>query len=343
MSNKSNAKAKRATLTGIAVGIVIAFVICLSLGKYHIPVWQVAKIILSKALPLNLEVTWTEQMASIILDIRLPRLIGAFLVGGALSLSGATYQGLFKNPLVSPDLLGVSSGACVGASIAILLNRTSLEIQLAALVMGLLAVFLTTTIPKFFKNNSNLMLVLAGIIVSGFMTAIQGIIKYVADPESQLASIVYWTMGSLASLKMRDILLVGPVMLIVALILILIRWRINLLSLGDSEAKSLGVNVPRSRGLAIVCATILTACSVCLCGTIGWVGLIMPHLGRLLVGEDNRYLMPASALLGALFMIIVDTVARNLTGSEVPLSIVTGLLGAPLFLWLLARQKARIN
>ncbi|MDR3599801.1 MAG: iron ABC transporter permease [Desulfosporosinus sp.] len=325
------------------MGIVIAFVICLSLGKYHIPVWQVAKIILSKALPLNLEVTWTEQMASIILDIRLPRLIGAFLVGGALSLSGATYQGLFKNPLVSPDLLGVSSGACVGASIAILLNRTSLEIQLAALVMGLLAVFLTTTIPKFFKNNSNLMLVLAGIIVSGFMTAIQGIIKYVADPESQLASIVYWTMGSLASLKMRDILLVGPVMLIVALILILIRWRINLLSLGDSEAKSLGVNVPRSRGLAIVCATILTACSVCLCGTIGWVGLIMPHLGRLLVGEDNRYLMPASALLGALFMIIVDTVARNLTGSEVPLSIVTGLLGAPLFLWLLARQKARIN
>jgi len=270
---------------------------------------------------LNLEVTWTEQMASVILDIRLPRLAGAFLVGGALSLSGATYQGLFKNPLVSPDLLGVSSGACVGASLAILLNRTSLEIQLAALVMGLLAVFFTITIPKFFRNPSNLMLVLAGIIVSGFMSAILGIIKYVADLESQLASIVFWTMGSLASVKGQDILLVGPVMLVVALILILIRWRINLLSLGDSEAKSLGVNVPRSRGLAIVCATILTACAVCLCGTIGWVGLIMPHLGRLLVGEDNRYLMPASALLGALFMIIVDTIARNLTGSEIPLSI----------------------
>lgn len=330
-------------IAGIAAGIVVAFLICLSLGRYNVPILQVAKIIINNFLPLQLDITWTDQMESIVMEIRLPRLIGALLVGSALAMSGATYQGLFKNPLVSPDLLGVSSGACVGASVAILLNRSSLEIQLAALAMGLLAVLISTTIPKFFKNTSNLMLVLSGIIVSGFMSAFQGIVKYLADPQLQLASIVFWMMGSLSSVKGSDILRVGPAMLIVGVILFLIRWRINLLSLGSAEAKSLGVNVPRVRGLAILCATILTASAVCLCGTIGWVGLIMPHLGRLLVGEDNRYLIPASALLGALFMIIVDTVARNLTGTEIPLGIITGLLGAPMFVWLLARQKARID
>ncbi len=326
------------------MAVAAAFFICLGLGRFEVPVISAAGILLKSVFHLALpDVTWTDQMQSVIMDVRLPRLFGAVLVGCALSLSGATYQGLFKNPLVSPDILGVSSGACVGASVMILLNRGSMETQLAALAMGLFTVVLTTLIPKLFKRHSNFMLVLAGIIVAGFMGSIQGIIKYVADPESQLASIVYWTMGSLSSVKPNDIFLVLPGMLTAMVILLLMRWKINLLSLGENEAKLLGVDVRKVRGLAILCSTVLTACAVCLCGTIGWVGLIIPHLGRLLVGQDNRYLLPASAALGAVFMVIVDTVARNLTGSEIPLSIITGLMGAPLFLWLLARQRTRIN
>ncbi|MFP3156315.1 iron ABC transporter permease [Lachnospiraceae bacterium ZAX-1] len=326
-----------------AILCIVVFVASLGVGRYYVPAHEVAKILLNHIFPGQIAVTWTEKMESVILNIRLPRVMGAVVVGGALSLSGATYQGIFKNPLVSPDLLGVSSGACVGASIAILLGRTAAQIQLVALAMGLLAVFCTTMIPKFFKNSSNLMLVLSGIIVSGFMASVQGFLTYIADPFSDLATIIYWTMGSLASVRGLDILRIGPVMFIAMAVLLLIRWRINLLSLSDYEAKTLGVNVPRTRGLAIVCATVLTASAVCMCGTIGWVGMIIPHFGRLLVGEDNRYMMPIATLLGMMFMVVVDTIARNLTSSEIPLSIITGLLGTPLFLWLLMRQKVRIT
>lgn len=282
-------------------------------------------------------------MESVILAVRLPRLMGAMLVGSALSLSGAAYQSLFRNPLVSPDLLGISSGACVGAAFAILLELPASLVQLSALGTGLLTVFLTTLIPGLFRNRSSLMLVLSGVIMSGFMSALLGIAKYVADPENHLASIVYWTMGSFSNVRMKDVLLISPPILAAMAALLLLRWRVNLLSLGDAEAGSLGVNVRRSRGVTILCSTVLTACAVCLCGTIGWAGLIVPHLGRLIVGQDNRYLLPMSAVLGALFLVVVDTLARNLTGSEIPLSIITGVLGAPLFVWLLARQRARIG
>lgn len=282
-------------------------------------------------------------MESVILAVRLPRLMGAMLVGSALSLSGAAYQSLFRNPLVSPDLLGISSGACVGAAFAILLELPAPLVQLSALGTGLLTVFLTTLIPGLFRNRSSLMLVLSGVIMSGFMSALLGIAKYVADPENHLASIVYWTMGSFSNVRMKDVLLISPPILAAMAALLLLRWRVNLLSLGDAEAGSLGVNVRRARGVTILCSTVLTACAVCLCGTIGWAGLIVPHLGRLIVGQDNRYLLPMSAVLGALFLVVVDTLARNLTGSEIPLSIITGVLGAPLFVWLLARQRARIG
>ncbi len=341
--HRINCRVKRRTLFCLAGGIVIVFMVCLGLGRYSVPPTQTAKILLYHILPVSMNQTWDEQMSNVILNIRLPRLVGALLVGGALSISGATYQGLFKNPLVSPDLLGVSSGACVGAALAIFLGCSPLTIQLAALASGLLSVLIATMIPRFFKNGSSLMLVLAGIIVSGFMSALLGLLKYVADPESELSVIIFWIMGSLASVSMRDVGIVAPAMVVSFSVLLALRWRVNLLSLGDAEAKSLGVNVERTRGIAILCSTVLTACAVCMCGTIGWVGLIMPHLGRLVIGEDNRYLIPAAGLLGALFMVVVDTLARNLTGSEIPLSIITGLLGAPLFLWLLMLQKARIH
>lgn len=327
----------------LGIILILSVFVTLGIGRFHVPFVQTVKIVLARICPSAFTVTWTDQMENVVLSIRLPRVLGAGLVGGALAISGATYQGLFKNPLVSPDLLGVSNGATVGASVAILLGLTSFQIQLFALATGLLAVLLTTRIPRFFHNTSNLMLVLAGIICSGFMTAVQGILKYVADPETQLAEIVYWTMGSLASVHLSDVWMAGVPIVVCIVILVLMRWRINLLSLGDHKAKALGVNVKGSRAVCIVCSTVLTASAVSICGTIGWVGLVVPHMSRLMVGEDNRYVIPNSVLCGAVFMILVDTVARNMGSSEIPLSILTGLVGTPLFLWLLAKQKARIN
>jgi iron complex transport system permease protein len=281
-------------------------------------------------------------MENVVLNIRLPRVLAAALVGGALSLSGAVYQGMFKNMLVSPDLLGVASGACVGAAAAILMRLGPWGIQIFALVGGLIAVSIAAAIPGLLRNSSALMLVLAGLVVSGFMNALLGAMKYVADTESELAVIVYWTMGSLASVRTGDIIILAPGILIAGTVTLLLRWRINLLFLPDAEAHSLGVNLKFMRGLLVLCSTMLTALSICMSGTIGWIGLVIPHLGRFLTGNDNRHLLPAAALLGALFMLIVDTLARNVSPSEIPLSILTGVLGTPLFVCLLLRQRGKI-
>jgi iron complex transport system permease protein len=312
----------------------------LSFGRYAIPVSDVVAILAARILPLAKGAS--AQAENVVLNIRLPRICAELLVGAALSLSGTVYQGVFRNPLVSPDLLGVASGACVGAAAAILLHCSSALVQLFALAGGLLAVLMAVAIPRLLRNNSSLMLVLAGVVVGGFMNALLGAMKYLADPETELAAIVYWTMGSLASARPLDVLIMAPGMIAAIAVVLLLRWRINLLALGDADAQSLGVNVRVMRRLLIVCSTALTALAICLAGTIGWVGLIMPHLGRLLVGQDHRYLIPASALAGAAFMVVIDTVARNVSASEIPLSILTGLIGTPLFIWLLLRQRTKI-
>jgi iron complex transport system permease protein len=335
-------QARLRRVIAVLSSLLIAFFLgALVMGRFHVPFKEVVRILAVRIFPLR--PTWTDQMENVVMNIRLPRVCGAVLVGWALAASGAAYQGMFRNLLISPDLLGVSAGACVGAAAAILLHLGSWYVQVFALAGGLLAVAVTVVIPNLFKNGSSLMLVLAGVIVSGFMNAILGILKYAADPESELASIIYWTMGSLSSVRLSDIAAVSSGVLIPLLILLLLRWRVNLLALGDQEAYSLGVNTKALRFGIVLCATVITASAICLSGTVGWVGLIIPHLGRLLVGQDNRKLMPVSVLLGGIFMLFVDTVARNLTGSEIPLSILTGLIGAPLFIWLLLWQKSRIE
>jgi len=313
----------------------------LSLGRYIVPIKEVFRILLSNLF--SLEKTWTDNMRNVVMVIRLPRIVAAILTGAALSLSGATYQGIFRNPLVSPDMLGVSYGAGVGASIAILLHMQSWGIQLFAFLFGIAAVSMAMSFPKLLRNRSTLMLVLSGVIVSNFMSSIQGLLKYIADTDTELPSIVYWLMGSLASAKWSSIATPFPFMLIAASVLILLRWRINLLSLSDLEAVSLGINAAKLRGLAIVCSTLLTASAVCISGTIVWVGLIIPHLSRLLVGEDNRRMFPASVLLGSAFMLTVDTFARNISSTEIPLSIITGIIGAPVFILVLFRKKVTIS
>ena len=278
-------------------------------------------------------------ITNVIENLRIPRIIAAILVGAALSVSGAAYQGVFKNQLVSPDLLGVSAGACVGAATAIIFDLSLFWIQIFAFGFGLAAVAITLAIPKMMGRASTLMLVLSGIIVSGLMGSIIGFLKYVADPETKLPDIVYWQLGSLAKLDSDNLIYVAPVMIICAILLIAMSWRINLLSLGDESAARLGVNVAFERAVIIICATLLTACSVCISGIVAWVGLLMPHLARMLVGANNIKSMPASIFMGAIFLLFVDTLARSISVSEVPLGVLTGFIGTVFFVWVLWRNK----
>lgn len=281
-------------------------------------------------------------MENVLFVLRLPRVIGALLIGACLSLSGVVYQSVFKNPLVSPDILGVSSGACVGAATAILFGLSVASCQAVAFAAGIFAVTCAVLIPKIMRNESNLMLVLSGTIVSGFMSSILGLLKFVAEENTELSSIIYWQMGSIQSIKMHTISHVLPVFAICASILLLLSWRLNILSFGDNEAKTLGVNLTVLRFICIVTASMMTASAVCISGTIGWIGLVIPHLGRLCVGSDNTKLVPVSMLLGGLFLLVIDTLARTVTTLEIPLSILTGLVGAPVYAWLLWKQKAKV-
>ncbi len=347
MSGRTMSNAKyRSFLLLIILCLVGCTLIALCTGRYSIRVRDAVLVLYSgvrKLLGLpELERTWDAMAESVIYTLRLPRVAAAILVGGALSLSGAAYQGVFKNPLVSPDLLGVSTGACVGAAIAILLQLNAGGIQIMAFLFGILTVGLTVSIPKLMKNDSITMLVLSGVIVGGIMSSIMGVIKYVADPETELADITYWQMGSLAKVTKTDILAVALPILAAAVLLIAIRWQINLLSLGDREAKTLGIRIGLTRNIIILCSTLLTACAVCLCGTIGWVGLVIPHLARILVGPDNVKSIPVSCVLGSIFMLLIDTVARGATTLEIPLSILTGLIGAPFYLYILVKQRMKM-
>ena len=271
--------------------------------------------------------------------IRMPRVILGALVGGCLAISGAAFQGLFRNPLVSSGILGVSAGAGFGAALAIVLFNQIAVTYLFAFTFGVLAVVLSYLIGKVYNTTPTIMLVLGGVIVSSVFSALISLLKYLADPLNELPAIVFWLMGSLASARYRDIFIAGIPMMIGALGLIAVRWRINILSMGDREAHSLGINTALNKGLVIACATLATAGAVCVSGIIGWVGLVIPHIGRMLVGNDNKILIPVSFSLGAAFLILVDDLSRILTGAEIPLGILTALVGGPFFVYLLKRTK----
>ena len=321
--------------------LIILVIACLCVGKYSISPGECLHILWGKLT--GMEPAWNGMDEKLLMGVRFPRTMATVIVGAALALSGAVYQGIFKNPLVSPDFLGVSSGACIGAAIAILLSMSSGMIQIFAFFGGILAVSLTVFIPKAMRSDSNIMLVLAGIIVSGAMTSILGFIKYIADPETQLAAITYWQLGSFAYVDNGTVLSILPLSAAAAAIILAMAWWINILSLGEQEAQSLGVNVSLLRGVCIVCSTVLTAGAVCISGTIGWVGLVIPHFGRMLIGSDNRALLPACCFIGGIFMLIVDTVTRIIGPAEMPVSILTGIIGAPFFAWLLYRQRMNLR
>ena len=339
----TTSSSKKQGLINLALFLVLIILViaCLCVGKYSISPGECMHILWGKLT--GMESTWNGMDEKLLMGVRFPRTMATVIVGAALALSGAVYQGIFKNPLVSPYFLGVSSGACIGAAVAILLSMSSGMIQIFAFFGGILAVSLTVFIPKAMRSDSNIMLVLAGIIVSGAMTSILGFIKYIADPETQLAAITYWQLGSFAYVDNGTVLSILPLSAAAAAIILAMAWWINILSLGEQEAQSLGVNVSLLRGVCIVCSTVLTAGAVCISGTIGWVGLVIPHFGRMLIGSDNRALLPACCFIGGIFMLVVDTVTRIIGPAEMPVSILTGIIGAPFFAWLLYRQRMNLR
>lgn len=316
-------------------------IICLSLfmGRFSVPFGAVLQILWAK---LTFGVSDLPQAhQTVVWDIRLPRALLGALVGAALATSGAAFQSLFHNPLVSPGILGVTAGAGFGAALSIILFNNTSYIYVFAFAFGVLAVMFSYIIGRIYDTTTTVTLVLGGVIVSAMFSALLSMLKFIADPYNQLPTIVFWLMGSLAAARHDAVLSGGLPMIAGMLGLILMRWRINVLSMGDKEAGALGVNVKLQKSLVIMFATLATAGAVCVSGIIGWIGLIVPHVGRMMVGNDNRYLMPVCMFLGASFLVSVDIVARSVSSSELPLGIITALIGGPFFVYLLKRTKGR--
>ena len=321
---------KRQTLIITGIVLIAAILLSFLLGRYKVSLSDLAGILTGR-------IKDTPE-ATAVLRIRLPRILMSVLVGACLSAAGAAYQGVFQNPMAAPDILGASAGAGFGAALAIFLNAGSAGITAMAFVMSLVTVVLVMYIGKYAKGERVLGIVLAGIMISSLAQAGTSFIKLVADPSNKLPAITYWLMGSLVGATNKELKFVIFPMLAGLIPLIILRWRINILTLGDEEAESIGVNAKRVRTAVIICATLVTASAVSVSGMIGWVGLVIPHMMRRIVGSDYRYLMPASMLGGGLFLLLVDNFSRNVSSTEIPIGILTAFVGAPFFLALITRR-----
>ncbi len=319
---------------------IIIGIISLMLGRYSISIKDMVKFIASW---FSSDIEVPAQVKLVILKIRLPRVLAAFFVGGTLSITGATYQGMFRNPMVSPSILGVSAGAGFGAAFAILLGLSAVLLQISSFVFGIVAVIAVYLISLSTgrKHEKCLTLILAGMIVATVFTALISILKYIADPEEELPSIVYWLMGSLAEIEGASLTFIVPVALVGLLAIVLSSWKLDILSFGDDEARSMGINVDRFRLIIIAIATLMTAAAVSISGIIGWVGLLIPHIARMLLGAKNSTMLPASFLIGGLFLLIVDDFSRTITNMEIPLGITTSIIGAPFFIMILMRTSKK--
>ncbi len=323
------------TLITLSVVLVVLFFVSMCLGRYPTSIVDVFKFFTFQDI--------SETSKRVLEYLRLPRTLIALLIGAALAVSGAIYQSAFNNKLVSPDLLGVSSGASVGACLAILIGLTSALISVFAFIFGFIAVALTLLISKTFRNKSNIILILCGLAVGGLMSSLVGLMKYLADNEMKLAEMTFWLLGDLSNTTIKDFYILLPVTVVGCALAIILSWRLNIISLGAKESKALGVNYKVTMGLLIVVATALTAVSVAIGGTIGWVGLVIPNIVRLFVGSNNRKVIPISMLTGSIMMIIVDTLARSIAPNEIPLSVITGILGTPLFIYAIFKRRREIQ
>lgn len=323
----------------MASALLALFLLSFVVGRYGVPLGQVVRILLSGVLPLGQ--TWTDNMAIAVLNVRLPRILLACLVGCGLSAAGTGYQTVFQNPMAAPDILGASSGACFGAALAIMTGQSAVMITVFAFLASLLSVALVYLVGNHTRGNRVMNLLLAGIMVGSLFSACTSYIKLVADPTNQLPQITYWLMGSLSGTRMGTVRFAAVCMAVGLVPLLLLRWRMNLLTLSPDEARAMGVHTDRLRLAVILSSTVLTAAAVSVSGMIGWVGLVIPHLSRRIVGSDCRRLMPMSCLFGAAFLLLVDNMARCLTATEIPIGILTAFVGAPFFIYLMVRGGDR--
>ena len=350
----NNKKRERICLLSLLIILIVLILFSFTMGRYEIPPLEILQILISRLIggfkaalsvigihvPGNVfEAMRTDNIEIALFNVRLPRILLACLVGCCLSIAGTCYQSVFQNPMASPDILGASSGACFGAALAILLRLPGQLITLSAFLFSLATVVLVYMIGSRTRGSQILNILLAGMMVSSLFSAGTSYIKLVADPSDQLPAITYWLMGSLSGTTMKVVGFAFLPMLVGLVPILLLRWRINILTLGEEEARTMGVNTGRLRLVVILCATVLTAASVAVSGMIGWVGLIIPHLCRKLVGNDCRYLIPSSMLFGAIFLLMVDNISRNLMATEIPIGILTAFVGAPFFIYLMTRKE----
>lgn len=318
----------------ITLLLLLTMVGAIGIGRYSISFTDIINTLLPEQLS-SYEVD--ENVRTVIFNIRLPRVLLAALAGSGLAVAGAAFQSLFSNPMASPDTLGVGTGASFGATLGIIMGFDSLGIQLLAFIMGIACIGLVYFISRIKGENSIIMIILSGMVVSALFEAMVSLMKYTADPQDTLPEITFWLMGSLSGVGFNDLMLGSPFILAGITIIFLLRWKLNTLSLHEDEAKSLGVNLKLIRVLTIISAAMITAAIVSMCGKIGWLGLLIPHVSRMLFGNNNKNVVPASIGLGAIFMVVIDTLARSATAAELPISILTAVIGAPFFIILLRR------
>lgn len=320
--------------------LVAAFIISMCLGRYHLSPLGIIKII-ANTFGTHFDLgPGATTMEKIFWQIRLPRTLLVMVVGMGLGISGTVFQAVFRNPLVSPDILGVSSGAGFGAALAIMvIGGGQVTLQLLAFVFGMAGVFISFAIARRPRADSIIVLVLSGIIVSALFSAGLALMKYIADPYEKLPAIVFWTMGSFNTVRWPDLAYPVPIVVIGLVLLTVFSWRLNLLSLGEEEAMSLGVNVKRTRFLFLFTSTLMVASSISVCGIISWLALVVPHIGRYIVGSDHKVLAPFSAMAGGGLLLLMDTLARTILPAEIPISIITSLIGAPFLAYLLVRGR----
>ena len=337
METGKRERRRRLILAALLGLLLILGLLSVLWGRYAISLPQLFGILVSRAIPT--EASWPAMAENIVWYVRLPRILLAILVGAALSVSGASHQSIFRNPMAAPDVLGASTGSAFGAALAIVQGLDGMGITLCAFLSGLLCMGLVMLCTRFSRGSPVLGLILSGIMISSLFQAGTSYIKLIADPHDTLPEITYWMMGSLSGAGVEDLAWLWIPLLLGFVPLFLLRWKINLLTMEEEQARALGISTRRLRGVVIVCATLLVAASVSVSGIIGWVGLVVPHMARKLVGSDCRVLLPASFLLGGGFLLLVDDLARTLYTTELPLGILTAVIGAPFFLYLLSRKE----
>jgi iron complex transport system permease protein len=322
------------------LALILVSAVSLTLGKYPVALRDMALFFADKVFSTgNLDSEKTHLLKNLLIDIRLPRIVAAIVIGASLSVSGASFQAMFVNPLVSPSLLGVLAGASFGAAAAMVFFKSWIAVQISTFVFGFAAVLISVGMAKMYKGNTVLLLILGGVISGALFTSLLSVVKYIADPYNQLPAITQWLMGGLALVDVRTLTATAIPQLAAIILTILFSGYLNALSMGDEEAKALGVSVEWIRMLLIFLATVMSALTVVMAGMIGWVGLIIPHIARMLIGPDNKVLIPASALIGALYLVAVDDVSRLLFNVEIPIGITTSLVGIPFFAIILKKTR----